>query len=89
MKLKFRAELRKQNERGAWTYFLIEREHAQKLGQKGYIKVKGKIDTHDFKGIKIMPMGDGKYFFPVKEDIRSKIGKQKGDRVTVELEVDH
>ena len=35
-----------------------------------------------------MPMGDGRLFLPVKQEIRKKIKKEAGDWVAVELYLD-
>ena len=51
----------------------------------GWVSVKGRIDDHEFSGVKLMPRGNGSLFFPVKASIRKKIGKEAGDTVTIVL----
>jgi len=47
--------------------------------------VKGSIDDYELKNYKLMPMGEGKLFLPVKAEIRKKIKKEAGDYVRVIL----
>jgi uncharacterized protein DUF1905 len=44
----------------------------------------GKIDGYAFRG-SFMAMGSGKHMLPVKADVRKAIGKEAGQRVTVQL----
>ena len=52
-------------------------------------KVRGSIDNHEFKNYRLMPMGNGKLFFPVKAEIRKKIGKKEGDWINIILFADN
>ena len=54
------------------------------FGTRGYVKVRGTIDGHPFES-SFMSMGDGTHMMPVKAEIRSKIGKEHGDTVTIHL----
>ena len=49
------------------------------------MRVKGYIDGYELKQYKLMPMGNGKLFLPVKAAIQKKIGKEAGDFVHVKL----
>lgn len=49
------------------------------------MKVKGTIDSYAFNQYKLMPMGNGRLFLPVKAEIRKKINKKEGDLVHVIL----
>lgn len=60
-----------------------------KRNKFGWVKVKGSIDGIPLKQYKLMPMGDGRLFLPVKKDIRKKIGKEAGDKIRVVLTEDH
>ena len=53
------------------------------------MKVKGRIDSFELKQYRLMPMGDGTLFLPVRAEIRKKIGKKAGDFVHVELSLDN
>lgn len=74
--------------KGGWTFAAIPEIKAEKKMPFGWVKVKGKIDTHEIKNYHLMPMGNGQLFLPVKADIRKKIGKKAGDFVSVILFAD-
>lgn len=71
--------------KGGWTYAAIPEILQDKHAPFGWVKVKGRIDDFNFKNYRLMPMGNGKLFLPVKEAIRKKIRKQAGDWVHVVL----
>jgi bifunctional DNA-binding transcriptional regulator/antitoxin component of YhaV-PrlF toxin-antitoxin module len=71
--------------KGSWTYALIPEILQDKKAPFGWVKVKGVIDDYEIKAYRLMPMGNGQLFFPVKAAIRKKIGKQAGDYVTIIL----
>lgn len=75
--------------KGGWTYAEIPEVVQNKNNPFGWVKVKGSIDNYPLSQYKLMPMGNGKLFLPVKSAIRKKIGKEKGDYVHVILFVDH
>jgi hypothetical protein len=54
----------------------------------GWVKVRGWIDDFEIKNYKLMPMGNGKLFLPVKAEIRKKIAKKEGDWVNIVLYAD-
>lgn len=75
--------------KGGWTYAAIPEVLQDKHAPFGWVKVKGRIDEFEIKNYKLMPMGNGKLFLPVKADIRKRIGKQEGDWVSVILYADN
>lgn len=71
--------------KGGWTYAVIPQVLQDKKAPFGWVKVKGSIDGYELKSYKLMPMGEGKLFLPVKAEIRKKIGKKAGDEVHIVL----
>ncbi len=74
--------------KGGWTYAEIPEILQNKNNPFGWVKVKGSIDGFELNQYKLMPMGNGKLFLPVKAAIRKKIGKQEGDMVHIILYAD-
>lgn len=75
--------------KGGWTYAAIPEVLQDKHSPFGWVKVKGHIDDFEIKNYKLMPMGNGRLFLPVKADIRKIIGKKEGDWVNVVLFADN
>jgi hypothetical protein len=71
--------------KGGWTYASIPEVLQDKTAPFGWVKVHGTIDDYEFKHFKLMPMGDGTLFFPVRVEIRKKIKKEAGDEVHIIL----
>ena len=80
--------LQKYPGKGGWTYAAIPEIAQNKKAPFGWVQVKGFIDDYELKQYKLMPMGNGKLFLPVKAAIRKKIGKEAGDYVHVRLYLD-
>lgn len=74
--------------KGGWTYVSIPEVLRDKSTPFGWVKVKGFIDTFEIKNYRLMPMGNGKLFLPVKAEIRKKINKHAGDWVKIILYAD-
>lgn len=71
--------------KGGWTYAAIPEVSQNKKAPFGWVKVKGCIDDFEIKNYKLMPMGNGQLFLPVRAEIRKKIGKRAGDHVNITL----
>jgi hypothetical protein len=71
--------------KGGWTYVVLPGIHYKKKTRNGMIKVWGHIDKHVLKNLNLFSAGKGKFFLPVKAEIRKNIGKQEGDKVYLVL----
>lgn len=75
--------------KGGWTYVEIPEILQNKNNPFGWVTVRGCIDDFELKHYKLMPMGNGKLFLPVKAEIRKAIRKQAGDTVRIVLFADN
>ncbi len=72
---------------GTWTFAPIPVDLVKQAGIKARLRVKGTIDAVPFKGT-LLPSGSGGHFVVVKKEVRDKIGKNAGDVVNVEFDLD-
>lgn len=75
--------------KGGWTYAAIPEMKQDKNNPFGWVKVKGFIDSYEISNYKLMPMGNGKLFLPIKAAIRKRIRKEAGDTVLITLYPDN
>ncbi|MEP7197357.1 MAG: YdeI/OmpD-associated family protein [Saprospiraceae bacterium] len=75
--------------KGGWIYAIIPEVAKDKNSPFGWVKVKGTIDDFKLKNYKLMPLGTGQLFLPVRAEIRKKIRKKEGDWVHVNLYLDN
>lgn len=77
-------------EKTGWTYIEIPQAIAFQLmpGNKKSFRVKGSLDKFLFEAVALLPMGGGDFIMPINADMRKRLGKNKGAKLEVKMEVD-
>lgn len=80
----------KQGEKTGWTYIEFSQVFIQNLnpGIRKTFRVKGKIDTYEFNGLNLLPMGRGIFIMPINQTVRRRIKKKESDTVEIEINLD-
>jgi hypothetical protein len=83
-------QFQEMGEKTGWSYIRIPAALACQLkpDNKKSFRVKGRLDDLPITGVALLPMGEGDFIMALKADIRKKLRKQKGDSLTVQLEID-
>ena len=71
--------------KGGWTYAHIPGLSSKKGQTFGMHKLRAILDEHEIDQLSLMPLGNGELFFPVKAEIRKRIGKEAGATIRVRL----
>lgn len=75
--------------KGGWTYAAIPQIEQNPNNPFGWVKVSGFIDQIELSHYKLMPMGKGRLFMPVKAVYRKKLNKEAGDTVRLRLNIEN
>lgn len=83
-------QFQEMGEKTGWSYIRVSAAQAQQLkpGNKKSFRVKGKLDDLAVEKMALIPMGEGHFILALKASVRKALRKQKGDSLTVELDVD-
>ena len=71
--------------KGAWHYVSLPGVPPAPNTAFGWRKVSGQIDNYFFDNMRLMPLGNGMLFLPLKQALRKTLGKTTGDTVAIVL----
>ena len=78
-------KLQKFSGKGGWTYAELPEVSMNRNNPFGWVRVSGTVDDFVLEKYKLMPMGNGHLFLPVKASVRKAIQKEAGDEIYIEL----
>lgn len=73
--------------RGGGAYVAVPFDVAEVFGQRGTVRVRGRVDDFEFES-SVAPMGGGQHVLGLHKATREAIGKGIGDKVHVVIERD-
>jgi hypothetical protein len=91
--IRFKAEIRQDSrdpEKKGWSFIIINKTLSNKLNpgvRKGF-RVKGRLDNYEIKMTSLLPVSGERFMLPINAKMRKATGKQAGDKLVVEMEVD-
>lgn len=81
-------QLTKFSGKGGWTYVALPQVKSPTHTPFGWLTVSGSIDDVPLQQHKLMPMGNGILFLPIRAELRRRLRKKAGDWVHLTLYVD-
>ncbi len=86
--IKGKFEIEKFEGKGGWHYVKLPIK-TNPNNPFGWQQVKGKINNYNFSQYKLMPMGNGNLFLPIKKEIRKTEKLTQGDKIEIEIYIDN
>lgn len=83
----FQSEIRRPPGVGTWHYIDIPFDIVAEFGSKGQIRVRGTLNGVPFRST-LLPNGASGHYLVVGKDLREQAQVDRGDTVTVSLELD-
>ena len=83
---RFKAKLGRPEGTGTWTFAPVPHKVSDKLA-RGNVRVKGTLDGQPFQST-LLPAGDGTHILVVNAGLRKALGKEVGQSVKVEFDVE-
>lgn len=80
----------KNGEKSGWSYIVIPASTSNRLfpGNKKSFRVKGFLDHLKINCVALLPMGNGDFIIPINGTMRKATGKNAGDTISVQLQID-
>jgi hypothetical protein len=77
-------------EKTGWTYIDIPGDIIEKLRlpDKKAFRIKGFIDDAKIEKLSTYPVGEGRFIIAINNELKKKLGKKEGAKVTVKLTLD-